>query len=201
MTRSTDIYLDLATVTRRMLDDVDDARRSGRISGEDADRFKVACVGLLHNLPSPLARGRACVLDLTRTEPAHLGPWGTGVRAVSLRSSRRSAQEADIFVSVDPFAPKSWRAYSDPIFKRRLVIDRNFVLVTSEHPEPTELEFEPGPGLEPDADVKTSRSAPQASDADGEAEDMARIRARTAELRRQFAQDRERLDELVGRPN
>jgi len=89
-----------------MLDDVENARRTGEISGDDADRLKVALTGL-----------------------EQLDPQATDVDVAE--------------------------------------------------PEP---------------------SAGAIADEVSEDEEMARIRARTGELRRQFARDRKRLHELLGSP-
>jgi hypothetical protein len=199
MTRSADISFNVARFAKRMLDDVDDARRSGEITSEDADRFTVACADLLHHVPSIYS-------------PQKHGAEFLVVGACSRQSAARSYEQLlrfDIFKEPDPpglifvahHGGVGYRLQDHyrSIFERWSSIDPSTGASAPSGRDTVRIgavELDDGSNRDPGA----AQSDPQGT-GNADTEDMARIRARTGELRRQFARDRERLHELVGRPD
>jgi hypothetical protein len=199
--RPTDLTLLLSQTAKRMLMGVEDARREGTITQNEADRLSVRCVELLDCLPPERGKTTAFyVLDAEACSYGWFDLWGVGAH---YRDPRISEQYLAEYLRGAHFRPESPTERAG-VFEQSL--ERlAFVSVGPrtryqfEFDDPIELKTGARkPSLEEQEPKRReqgeSAGVPHSPSVDND--EKRRLRRRTAELRGEFATDLARLHEL-----
>jgi hypothetical protein len=190
----------LTATTTKMLSGVEDARRRGVITQSDADRLLTRCAELLESLPSEdEAKWHKWHHDASITRLFVLpsaDQLSEHSSAARLSYISRMVELGQLGQLGFPGGDKSWWPDIESFFDLktrylRYVLDPTVLKLEAVSPQAT-VHYDMGNKAE---SVIAEVSSPMSA----EGNDKQRLRERTAELRRQFAADLERLHEL-GKP-